>query len=91
MLRDELLNEAARLIGTDRAEVYGSAKDNFTVIGQMWSAFLGVPVGPVQVAAMMAMMKIARLKVTPCHVDSWVDAAGYIALGGEIAIKHHRP
>jgi hypothetical protein len=33
---------------------------------------------------MMALMKLARMKANPAHVDSAVDLAGYAAIGGEI-------
>ena len=34
---------------------------------------------------MMALLKIARASVTPEHIDSWIDGAGYLACGGELA------
>jgi hypothetical protein len=33
---------------------------------------------------MMVLFKIARIKANPDHVDSYVDAAGYLAIAGEI-------
>jgi hypothetical protein len=33
---------------------------------------------------MMTLFKIARIKGNPTHVDSYVDAAGYLAIAGEI-------
>ena len=36
------------------------------------------------IAIMMTLFKIARIKGNPDHVDSYVDAAGYLALAGEI-------
>jgi len=38
---------------------------------------------PHDVALMMALLKIARLKGNPIHGDSWVDLAGYAACGAE--------
>ena len=34
---------------------------------------------------MMALLKIARLMSNPEHADSWIDGAGYLACGGEVA------
>jgi hypothetical protein len=85
MLRDDVLREAGRLINGDRAEAYGSARDNFSVIADLWGAYLGCELGSHQVAVMMILVKVARLVPTPTHADSWVDMAGYAALGGEIA------
>jgi len=42
---------------------------------------------PVDVAAMMALMKLGRIAGNPAHMDSWIDLAGYSACGGEIAGK----
>ena len=87
MNRVELLDLAARLISEDRARVYGSAKDNFGVIADLWGAYLGVRLAAEQVAVMMVLVKAARLKASPDHGDSWVDMAGYAALGCEIATE----
>lgn len=85
MRRDEVLREAERLINADRRDTYGEVRENFETIAGLWSVWLGVKVGAVDVAAMMIMVKAARLKVSPEHVDSWVDIAGYAALGAEVA------
>lgn len=37
------------------------------------------------VAALLALMKIARLAHSPDHADSWTDLAGYAALGAEVS------
>ena len=34
---------------------------------------------------MMALLKIARASANPEHIDSWIDGAGYMACGGELA------
>jgi hypothetical protein len=34
---------------------------------------------------MLAALKISRLVESPDHEDSWVDGAGYFALGAEVA------
>lgn len=89
--RDEILEEAARLISGDREDTYGSAIADFTRTGKMWAAILGVPeVTAEQVALCMAAVKIGRLCHTPNHPDSWVDACGYLALGGDIAATPDR-
>jgi hypothetical protein len=36
------------------------------------------------VAMMMTLFKIARIKGNPDHIDSYIDAAGYLAIAGEI-------
>lgn len=87
MNRDDILNTASSLIGGDRHQDYGDAKENFTRIGKLWEQVLGVPVTPGQVALCMNQVKVSRLVATPNHPDGWVDGAGYLALGGEIATE----
>lgn len=83
--RDRLLEQAARIISGERAETYGSAKESFERIGQLWSAVLGQPVSGTDVARLMILMKVSRLQHHEDHADSWLDIAGYAALGAEIA------
>lgn len=95
--RAKILDEAARIICSDRNDEYGEPEDNFEVIGKLWSAFLtarcapvGVEIemGPAEVAEMMALFKIGRLASAYCPKrDSFVDCAGYIACAGEIALR----
>ena len=85
MTRDELFATAAGLISGDRQDVYGTARENFTDIGNLWAVVFGHPVSPEQVALCCVLIKVARLVKTPSHADSWVDILGYGALGGEIA------
>lgn len=82
--RSEVLSMADLLINGDRARQYGSAADNFTTIAQMWSAYLGRAVKASDVANMMALLKIARLR-GGVHEDSSVDGCGYLALAHELA------
>ena len=84
MDRSEVLSKAAELISGDRQATYGDAKEMHSYIGGMWSAYLGVQLSPVDVAAMMVLMKVARTKGTRKHIDNWVDICGYAALAGEM-------
>jgi hypothetical protein len=87
MNRDEILTTAEQLINGPRAKDYGDAAENFQRIADLWRPVLGADVTPEQVALCLAQLKIARLISSPAHEDSWVDACGYLALGGEIAGK----
>ena len=75
-----LLEEAQNIIEGQRKNDYGSAQESFGRIATIWSAILGVPVSPKQVALCMVGMKCARLAATIDHRDSWVDVIGYAAL-----------
>lgn len=85
MKREEILSKAHDLINGDRAEEYGDADVNFNRIANGWSLILGSHVTADQAALCMVWLKISRLCNTPNHVDSFVDAAGYVALAGELA------
>lgn len=90
MNRAELLTAALDAVNA-RPKAYGPPEQNFERIARLWSTHMLNRYGvnplfdPVDVAAMMALMKIARIEETPDHVDSWVDLAGYAACGVEVA------
>lgn len=83
--RDEILDRAGELINGDRAADYGSALANHQRIAALWTVILHVEVTPVDVAMCMAALKLARLANDHTKADSWIDLAGYAALGGEMA------
>jgi hypothetical protein len=84
--RREVLDTAAVIVEGDRDEKYGTPEDSFTKIAWLWSAYMGFAFAPHDVAAMMMLLKIARIANNAEHVDNWVDIAGYAACGGEIAV-----
>ena len=84
MDRSEVLSKAAELISGDRQATYGGAKEMHQLIGDLWSAYLGVEVGAVDVAALMVLMKVARSKGPQKHADNFVDICGYAALACEM-------
>lgn len=84
-LRSDILAEAAELIDGERAKAYGSAKPSFGNVAMVWSAILGVEVEDWQVPLMLAGLKMIRVSKNSAHRDSWVDIAGYAALGGDVA------
>ncbi|UTN92212.1 hypothetical protein SEA_CHARLES1_60 [Mycobacterium phage Charles1] len=87
-LAEDIAREAIGLFNGPRQASYGDAADNFGVTASMWSAILGTEVTAEQVALCLATLKIARLRETPDHHDSWVDAVAYIALGAGVMIRH---
>ena len=52
----------------------------------MWSVILNYEVSLQDVYLCMIAVKMSRLIHDSEHEDSWVDIAGYAALGGEVAI-----
>jgi len=84
MNRQDVLDNAAEYITAARDEVYGDPLTNHQRIADLWSPILGIDVQPEEVVLCMIAVKMSRLCKTPDHEDSWVDIAGYAALGGEI-------
>lgn len=86
--RIELLDLANECVCGDRNLQYGEPEDNFSDIAKLWSSYLDIDIGLEDVAIMMCLFKIARLK-SSCYEskDSWVDLIGYAACGGEIALR----
>lgn len=85
MDRSQILDTAKEIITKDRADTHGDAASNFGLVAAFWSAHLDAYIRPEDVAVMMTLFKIARIKANPQHLDSWSDGCGYLALGGEIA------
>lgn len=82
--RERILNDAIRCVCSDRDDQYGSPEDCFYVISQFWSTYLNKDVSPKDVAAMMGLLKIARIQNGKAKADNWVDLAGYAACGAEL-------
>lgn len=84
MTREEVLDEAKKCVCGRREQDYGSPESNFALIADFWTMYLGVAVTPVDVAMMMSLLKIARIKNGGGTGDSFVDLAGYASCGGEL-------
>ena len=84
MSREDVLAKAKMCVCGDREQDYGSPESNFERIARFWSTYLGHPVGSTDVAAMLALLKIARIASGNAKEDNWIDLAGYAACGGEI-------
>ena len=86
MKRADILTTASEYVSVDRAATHGDAEDNFRRISALWNAYLGVDdITAIDVAVMLALLKVARIRQNPTHADNWIDMAGYAACGGEIA------
>lgn len=81
-----VLDEARELIYGPRAQAYGDAHESFGRIAGLWSALLGTPISPAEVAMCLAALKLSRLATDSRRFDSWADLIGYAALGAELAI-----
>ena len=89
MTRAEILKAAEMCICGSREQDYGSLEDNFETIAEFWMDYLvkrfpSIYLTPKDVAAMMILLKIARISSGHAKDDNWIDIAGYAACGGEL-------
>ena len=83
-----ILREADIIIYGDREKTYGHPSRNLGIVAKMWTAYLvgsraittENTIGAKDVAAMMVLLKTARLANNPDHRDNLVDICGYAAL-----------
>ena len=87
LTRETVLANANTLINGDRADMYGDAHIAHDRIARVWSVILDTEVNAHQVCLLLASMKMMRAAVNPGYLDSWIDMAGYAALGAEIVSK----
>lgn len=85
MNRSDILSAADQCVTVDRDATHGKAEINFGRIAAYWSAHLDTPISAVDVAVMMNLLKCARIKSNAVNDDNWIDGAGYMAIGGELA------
>ena len=83
--RAEILDAAKKIVTGDREKQYGKPEDNFAVIAEFWTTYIGHPISSEDVAIMMALLKIARIRSGNYKADSFVDGVGYLSLAAEIA------
>lgn len=62
MERKEILEKAKACVTGSREQDYGAPEDNFKIIAEFWSTYTGCEIKNRDVAAMLALMKIARIK-----------------------------
>lgn len=90
--RERCLNEAKRIVCTDRNEQYGEPENNFDVIADYWAAYLnskykvGVLFDFGDVVYMMVLFKMGRITTAKAYKeDNYIDMAGYAACAMECA------
>lgn len=101
-IKNDIANEALRIVNGARRSAYGPPESNFERIAAIWNTYIEITdrkfvhgregcyratlrFTPTDVAAMMRLMKEARLCETPDHRDSYVDLVGYALCGAEVA------
>lgn len=91
-VRETVLDTAKQYICGDREASYGSPETSFRAVANLWIDYLAgkgiyIDLDPTDVAAMMALLKIARIATGGAKADNWIDLAGYAAIGGELTAK----
>ncbi len=89
-----VLEEAAKIVVGARNTTHGDKERSFQVIADLWTAYLdgrkeggsSRHVTAFDVAQMMVLLKIARSIQGSMVRDHAVDACGYAAIAGEIAL-----
>jgi len=91
MKASEIATEAARLVNGDRNATHGDMMKNHQNIADLWNAYIGNrpnwegELTAVDVALMMALLKVARTQTGTFNADDYTDLCGYAAIAGEIA------
>ena len=98
--KQELLEEALRIVTGPRQQLYGRPSQNFIDTANILNAYFQAraitqagetEVEPYDVAAILICLKLARIATSPGHKDNWVDIAGYAACGWECVVDAELP
>lgn len=89
MKAHDIATAAAALVHGDRERTHGPKFDNHQKIAELWNAYLRIrkpgELEALDVALMMALLKIARSQLGAYNADDFLDLVGYGAVAGEIA------
>ena len=81
---EDILRDAMVCTAESRHKTHGDKVKNHCNIAQLWSWWLKREVTAQDVAMMMALLKIARMKTGSPNKDDHVDGAAYLAIAGEL-------
>ena len=81
----DALQEAAKIV-KERGKTHGDFRETFVVCAELWSAYLRMPISPVQVAALNQLQKMARDQCSPStNQENHNDNVGFAAIGAALA------
>jgi len=83
-IRRTILESAISAVCGDREDKYGKPEKSFGEISKLWSAYLDIDLTGKDVAVMMCLFKIARIKTGTNKADNYIDLAGYAANAAEL-------
>lgn len=86
--RGNALLDAHKVVNGERQDQYGEPEDSFACIADLWNAYLAdhlqANLNAHNVAMMMALLKVARIKTGAGSADCYVDLCGYAALAADM-------
>lgn len=91
--RRQILEKAIHTTSGRRVQDYGTPERSFEVIAQLWEPFVRekcmtktgeLKIKAEDVAAMMALFKLARVATGHDKADNFIDCCGYAACAGEL-------
>jgi hypothetical protein len=87
----EIIQNAGREVEDFKAKEHGEKKENFKAISDLWESYHNVAFTKKDVAMLMALMKIGRIKTksAPHNDDNFIDAIGYLAIAGEFSAEKY--
>ena len=91
--RTDTLTKAEQLINGDRNNQYGPPNQDFGRTASLWTTYLDgrTLIEAHDVAAMMILLKISRIRWSPENHDHWIDIAGYAACGHDAFTSSDHP
>jgi hypothetical protein len=88
--RKACLEEAIKCVCQDRNTQYGEPENAFTRVANLWKAYTGHNYTAEDVAIMLALLKIGRIKDGLPKKDNYIDLAGYAACAMECCMNEHK-
>lgn len=79
-----ILEDAYKLIEGDRHQHHGAASKCHGEIAKLWTWWTGIQIDAHDVAIMLALMKISRVKTGGYNRDTYTDLCGYGSLAGQL-------
>jgi len=84
MIDIQIAYDATGTVANERMETHGDPESTHIAVSKMWTAYLGVPISPAEVAQMMVLLKIARAH-RGYDRDHYLDQIGYVLIAESLA------
>lgn len=89
-VNSQAADEAIHLVNHDRGDDYGNFDDNMNSTARLWSARLGIDITGDEVAQLMVLFKIDRMRYS-YKQDNYVDAIGYLLIADNMQAEKCKP